>query len=138
MMLKKTYVVRYFNEPELNKLLAPQNKLYRPVLDIKRTLLKIIFCLLVSFIFAIIISKSFFYISLFLLFLVFSKESSVGSIHLYQRYASAEMRLKCCMFPSCSQYTAMAIKRYGAVIGIWKGFFRIIKRCKPPGGRDLP
>jgi putative component of membrane protein insertase Oxa1/YidC/SpoIIIJ protein YidD len=137
-MPKRTYVVRHFNEPELNNLLAPQNKLHRPSLAIKKPLLKMVFCLAISFCSAILICESFFYISLFLLFLVFSKESAVGSIHLYQRYAAAETRLRCCMFPSCSQYTAMAIKRYGVIIGVWKGFFRIAKRCNPPGERDLP
>jgi putative component of membrane protein insertase Oxa1/YidC/SpoIIIJ protein YidD len=115
-----------------------ENKLYRPPLAIKGTLFKVMFCVFISFIFGILICEEFFYISLFLFFLLFSEQLALGGIHLYQRYASAETRLKCCLFPSCSQYTAMAIKRYGAVIGISKGFFRIVRRCKPPGGMDFP
>jgi len=138
MIPEKTYPVRLFNDPALNILLAQEKRLYRPPLVIKGPLVKIIFCLVVSYISAVIVCEPFFYISLFLLILLFSKQIAVGCIHLYQRYAPAQTRLKCCMYPSCSQYTAMAIKRYGVVIGMWKGYIRMVKRCKPPGERDFP
>lgn len=45
-----------------------------------------------------------------------------------------------CKFdPSCSMYTYQAVEKYGAVQGLRKGFFRVL-RCNPwnPGGIDKP
>lgn len=58
-------------------------------------------------------------------------------IKIYQRYASAETRLRCCMIPSCSEYAILALKKYGAIIGGVKTFRRLL-RCHPPGGIDYP
>jgi len=113
------------------------DKFYKPPLVIRKTLLKIIFCLAISIISGVLISKAFFYISLILLFLLFSKQTAIGCIHLYQRYAPIEIRARCCMVPSCSQYSIMAIERYGVIIGLRKTYSRL-KRCKPPGGEDFP
>lgn len=38
---------------------------------------------------------------------------------------------RCPYKPSCSEYTAEAIKEYGVPQGIWKGFCRINFRCNP-------
>ena len=57
-------------------------------------------------------------------------------IRLYQK--TARFRPKVCRFePSCSEYTAQAIERYGALKGIALGFWRIL-RCNPfsKGGYD--
>ncbi|MBT6069118.1 membrane protein insertion efficiency factor YidD [Candidatus Peregrinibacteria bacterium] len=45
----------------------------------------------------------------------------------------------CKYTPSCSTYMIMAIKKHGAIKGIFKGFWRIL-RCNPfsKGGCDLP
>lgn len=43
----------------------------------------------------------------------------------------------CKFHPSCSEYTAQAIERYGVVRGTWLGAKRVL-RCNPwtAGGRD--
>lgn len=45
----------------------------------------------------------------------------------------------CRFYPSCSQYCYLAIKKYGALKGSWRGLKRIL-RCHPwsQGGIDLP
>ena len=45
--------------------------------------------------------------------------------------------INCKYYPTCSEYTKQAIKKYGCFIGIIKGFIRILK-CNPfsKGGYD--
>lgn len=55
-------------------------------------------------------------------------------ILFYQKYLSAHT----CMYrPTCSQYTLESINNYGVILGIFMGFFRIL-RCHPlsRGGYD--
>lgn len=57
-------------------------------------------------------------------------------IRLYQR--SARWRPPVCRFtPTCSEFAAQAIERYGLLKGIALGLWRIL-RCNPfhPGGED--
>lgn len=66
-------------------------------------------------------------------------------IRLYQRTLSPDhgwgrilFPLGCCRYaPTCSEYTAQAIERFGVARGLWLGFRRIL-RCHPwaPGGVD--
>jgi putative membrane protein insertion efficiency factor len=60
-------------------------------------------------------------------------------IRLIRAYQStAHLRPAVCRFtPSCSEYTAQAIARYGPWQGIWLGLKRV-GRCHPfhPGGYD--
>ncbi|GBD37516.1 Putative membrane protein insertion efficiency factor [bacterium HR36] len=46
----------------------------------------------------------------------------------------------CCRFePSCSEYMLQAVRKYGVLRGVAKGWWRIL-RCNPwtPGGYDPP
>ncbi|HUW71757.1 MAG TPA: membrane protein insertion efficiency factor YidD [Candidatus Humimicrobiaceae bacterium] len=60
-------------------------------------------------------------------------------IKLYQSLISPSLIKHCRFYPSCSEYTYLAIKKYGPFKGAWKGVGRVIK-CYPwhPGGVDLP
>jgi len=60
-------------------------------------------------------------------------------IKLYQDLISPNMVKSCRFYPSCSEYTFLAVKKYGTLRGSLKGVKRIIK-CFPwhPGGIDLP
>ena len=62
---------------------------------------------------------------------------AVWIIKIYQRYASAQTRLRCCYIPSCSEYAILAIKKYGAFYGGYKAVCRI-DRCGTYGGIDYP
>ncbi|MDR0439422.1 MAG: membrane protein insertion efficiency factor YidD [Candidatus Accumulibacter sp.] len=58
-------------------------------------------------------------------------------IRCYQYAISPMLGQNCRFFPSCSDYAAQAIERYGACKGGYLGLRRIV-RCHPwnPGGFD--
>lgn len=57
----------------------------------------------------------------------------------YQLFISPLLGKHCRFEPSCSQYFILAVQKYGALRGAWKGTLRIC-RCHPfhPGGYDPP
>ena len=61
-------------------------------------------------------------------------------IKLYKKFISPifkMMGIECKYYPTCSEYTRMAIEKYGCIKGIFLGLKRIIK-CNPfsKGGYD--
>ena len=62
---------------------------------------------------------------------------ALAAVRGYQRYISPRTPPSCRFTPTCSEYSAQAIARYGALRGIWLGIKRIC-RCHPwsPGGYD--
>jgi len=70
-----------------------------------------------------------FFLSLIKIYqLIFSPDQGIFS------YAGVRV---CRFYPSCSQYTYQAVKKYGALKGVFKGVKRIL-RCHPfnEGGFD--
>lgn len=58
-------------------------------------------------------------------------------LRIYQRYLSILKPPSCRFFPSCSQYSIEALKKYGVIKGMGMGVYRLLK-CHPyhPGGYD--
>ena len=56
----------------------------------------------------------------------------IAPIKLYQLFISPMLPNTCRHLPTCSEYTIEAIKKYGALKGIIKGLYRIV-RCNPLG-----
>lgn len=67
------------------------------------------------------------------------KKIAIELIVFYQKFISPFLGKHCRFYPSCSEYTKIAIKKYGVQKGFIKGFYRIL-RCHPfnSGGVDLP
>lgn len=65
------------------------------------------------------------------------KRFLVITINLYQKFLSPLKGQTCRFYPSCSEYSAQAIQKYGPSKGSWKAIKRILK-CHPfhPGGHD--
>lgn len=65
------------------------------------------------------------------------KRLALGLIRLYQRTLSRVLPPTCRFTPTCSEYAAQAIERFGVMKGGWLGVRRIC-RCHPfsSGGDD--
>jgi uncharacterized protein len=63
--------------------------------------------------------------------------AGVAAIRFYQRRISPYTPPSCRFCPSCSEYAAQAVTRYGLVYGGWLAVRRLL-RCHPfhPGGVD--
>lgn len=61
------------------------------------------------------------------------------TIKVYQKFISPILGKNCRFYPSCSEYSYQAVKRYGAIKGLMLGFWRVL-RCNPwsKGGVDIP
>ncbi len=60
-------------------------------------------------------------------------------IRFYQKFISPILGKNCRFYPSCSEYSYQAVKKYGVSRGLIRGFWRVL-RCNPwnQGGIDLP
>lgn len=65
------------------------------------------------------------------------RTAAVGLIRIYQKLVSPALAPSCRFQPSCSQYAAEAMQRFGVIRGGWLGVRRI-GRCHPfhDGGHD--
>ncbi len=63
----------------------------------------------------------------------------IAAARVYQWTLSPLMGRHCRFEPTCSAYYILAVQKYGAVRGTWRGLRRI-GRCHPfhPGGYDPP
>ena len=63
----------------------------------------------------------------------------IATVKLYQLTLSHVIGRQCRFHPTCSEYFILAIRKYGALRGLFKGLGRIC-RCHPwhPGGVDWP
>ena len=63
----------------------------------------------------------------------------IAAARIYQWTLSPLIGRHCRFEPTCSAYYILAVQKYGAVRGTWRGLRRI-GRCHPfhPGGYDPP
>jgi len=67
------------------------------------------------------------------------KEFIIGCVKFYQKFLSPLMPGSCRYYPTCSNYTIMAVEKYGVLKGLVKSAWRVL-RCNPfsRGGVDYP
>jgi len=58
------------------------------------------------------------------------KRLAIGMVKLYQHYAPENLRRKCLLKPTCSEYMILAIEKYGVIRGVWKGGHRLLFTCQ--------
>ena len=58
------------------------------------------------------------------------KKAAIGCIRLYQHYAHESIRRRCLFKPTCSEYAILAINKYGLIIGLFKAYIRLFKKCR--------
>jgi putative membrane protein insertion efficiency factor len=63
----------------------------------------------------------------------------IAAARVYQWTLSPLVGRQCRFEPTCSNYFILAVQKYGAIRGTWRGVLRI-GRCHPfhPGGYDPP
>ena len=83
------------------------------------------------------ITNSLYIYSFLVVIMLYSRNVCVFFVRLYQRYAASEIRLRCRMIPSCSDYSILAFKKYGTIVGLIKTIGRL-KRCNKPAKIDFP
>jgi putative component of membrane protein insertase Oxa1/YidC/SpoIIIJ protein YidD len=77
------------------------------------------------------ISPKIVFIFFFLLaFVVLSKKIIICVVQIYQHYSPELVRRKCICMPTCSEYMILAVKKYGTIRGVYKGIYRILKKCR--------
>ena len=64
-----------------------------------------------------------------------AKRIAIRLVRIYQICISPFIggRAACRFTPTCSEYTRIAIEKYGVIRGTWLGIKRI-SRCRPGGG----
>lgn len=150
-------IPHFVNDPIINKLTAPENKLYRPEIHFDKALRNVLIALVASMIISYVgarilrnyeifefakysqleLTVSICWKTLLVIFILTLRYILIWFVRIYQHYAKSETRLRCCYTPSCSEYAILALKKYGAVIGCIKAIRRLL-RCGPPGGVDYP
>jgi len=59
-----------------------------------------------------------------------SKLIVIGFVKLYQHYAPEDVRRRCLLKPTCSEYMIMAVQKYGVIKGVYKGIYRLLYVCR--------
>jgi len=145
-------------EQDISEAYVCNRQINRPDLNIWKALKKVMTITLVTVLFALILNYFFYSFGLFshlpieiqkfqndnpklfyflftaglgfLAFLIFLRKLLIGIVELYQHYASEDVRRRCLFKPTCSEYTILALKKYGVIIGLYKAYIRIFKKCR--------
>lgn len=62
--------------------------------------------------------------------IIVSRFICIDCVMLYQHYAPEEIRRRCLLKPTCSEYAIIALKKYGTIIGGCKIIYRLKFKCR--------
>ena len=125
-------------EQDVARLYVNERNLVRPDTNIKTAIIFVLLFMLSTSVFTWLVHCVFMTVDIFILcaivifielFFCF-KYAVIGAIKLYQHYAPEEIRRRCLFMPTCSEYGIMAIRKYGAVIGLCKTYYRSVHLCR--------
>ena len=129
-------------EQEMVRQYVLERPLYRPPITYKKEILWILFIILVSIgvsimlhkllcVLGFFLPKVVFYLSFYIIeLLILLRPFAISIIKLYQHYAPEEIRRRCLLKPTCSEYAILAIKKYGTLIGTIKTWRRLKYFCR--------
>ena len=145
-------------EQDVAEVYVNYRQLLRPKTDIRTAFISVFLFLLVSGIFSCLIHYIFITVGVFAYFPLYMQDfyskrpllsliilcvfvilvellfcfkyAVIGMIKLYQHYAPDEIRRRCIFMPTCSEYTIMAVQKYGSFIGLCKSLYRLVYRCR--------
>lgn len=129
-------------EQDLVRQYVLKRPLFRPSITYSKAFALIISIISVSILVSIILKKvlyalgfflpSFIYYLFFFIveFFLLLKLIAILAIRLYQHYAPEEIRRRCLLKPTCSEYAIIVIKKYGVIIGTIKTWRRLKYRCR--------
>ena len=135
------YLFKYVAFPNQERASAFEHLVVRPTINIPKILSTVSLHLLpavVGIVLAIVFFRSCLILVVFGV-LVYSIASCIykrkiiviSAIRIYQIRAAAEVRLRCKMQPSCSEYMIQCIQKYGVISGVRKGLQRV-RICGDP------
>ena len=135
------YLIKYAAFPNQDKSSNLEHLVVRPIVNTSKVFLAVMFYLffpsavalfLVVF-FEFDLFHAFYSILLYAIALCFFKRKAIAiyAIRIYQIRANAEVRLRCKMHPSCSEFMIECIHKNGLLKGIKKGIHRV-KVCGDP------
>lgn len=129
-------------EQELVRKYVMGRPLYRPTITYSKAFLLFFIGIICSFIisiaiffllinFRITVNKCLFYAFFYaVIFVIFARWFAIVCIKLYQHYAPEEVRRRCLLKPTCSEYAIIVIKKYGFLIGGIKTWLRLNYKCR--------
>lgn len=129
-------------EQELVRKYVIERPLYRPPITYFKAFLLFFLVMVCSiiFFFALLFllemfeikvnKKIFFFLFYGVMFFIFARWFAILCIQLYQHYAPEEVRRRCLLKPTCSEYAIIVIKKYGFLIGGIKTWLRLNYKCR--------
>lgn len=128
-------------EQELVRRYVMERPLYRPPVTYLRAFLLFFVSAMLSVMLSIIIyyvlrmlgvlvDKKVFFLAFYIaVFVIFARWIGILCVRLYQHYAPEEIRRRCLLKPTCSEYAIIVIKKYGLLIGGIKTWIRLNYKC---------
>lgn len=71
-----------------------------------------------------------FLVLLLFLNIIISRFIFIDCVMLYQHYAPEEIRRRCILKPTCSEYAIIVLRKYGTIIGGCKIIYRLKFKCR--------